>query len=97
MMKYAAIVLVIVFLGLLAWVLFQSSDSTVIVNGHKLVGPAKVAAEVWGVLVAIVRIGRVQSRRARNASPSDIAPVRANASAWRLSGTVPSLTACASI
>ncbi len=53
-MKNDAIVLVIVLLGLLAWVLFQSSDSTVIVNGHKLVGPAKVAAEGWGVLVAIV-------------------------------------------
>ncbi len=53
-MKNVAIVLVIVLLGLLAWVLFQSSDSTVIVNGHKLAGPAKIAAEGWGVLVAIV-------------------------------------------
>lgn len=53
-MKNVAIVLVIVLLGLLAWVLFQSSDNTVIVNGHKLAGPAKVAAEGWGVLVAIV-------------------------------------------
>ncbi len=55
-MKSIAIVLVIVLLGLLAWVLLQSSDIAIIVNGHKLVGPAKFAAEGWGVLVAIVSL-----------------------------------------
>lgn len=55
-MKNIAIVLVILLLGLLAWVLLQSSDIAVIVNGHKLVGPAKFAAEGWGVLVAIVSL-----------------------------------------
>lgn len=53
-MKNVAVVLVILLLGLLAWVLFRSSDVSIIVNGQKLVGPAKVAAEGWGVLVAIV-------------------------------------------
>ena len=52
--KNIAIVLVILFLGLLAWALFRFSDITVIVNGQKLVGPAKFAAEGWGLLVAIV-------------------------------------------
>ena len=52
--KTVAIVLVILLLALLAWVLFRSSDITVIVNGEKLVGPAKIAAEGWGVLVAVV-------------------------------------------
>lgn len=56
MMKSIAIVLVIVLLGLLAWVLFQSNDIAVIVNGQKLVGPTKLAAEGWGVLVAIVSL-----------------------------------------
>jgi len=55
-MKNIAIVLVIFLLGLLAWVLLQSSDIAIIVNGHKLVGPAKFAAEGWGVLVAIVAL-----------------------------------------
>jgi hypothetical protein len=55
-MKNLAIVLVILLLGLLAWVLLQSHDVAVIVNGQKLVGPAKLAAEGWGVLVAIVSL-----------------------------------------
>jgi hypothetical protein len=55
-MKNTAIVLVILLLGLIAWVLVQSSDIAIIVNGHKLVGPAKFAAEGWGVLVAIVSL-----------------------------------------
>ena len=55
-MKNIAIVLVIVVLGVLAWVLFHSSDIAVIVNGQKLVGPAKLAAEGWGVLVGIVSL-----------------------------------------
>ena len=52
--KGIAIALVILLLGLLAWVLFRSTDTTVIVNGQKLVGPAKFAAEGWGVLVGVV-------------------------------------------
>ena len=53
-MKSIAIALVIVVLAMLAVVLLQSSDIAIIVNGQKLVGPAKLAAEGWGVLVAIV-------------------------------------------
>jgi hypothetical protein len=55
-MKKSAIVLVVVVLGILAWVLVHSSNIAVIVNGHKLVGPAKLAAEGWGVLVGIVSL-----------------------------------------
>jgi len=54
--KNIAIALVILLIGLLAWVLFRSSDITVVVNGQKLVGPAKFAAEGWGVLVAVVSL-----------------------------------------
>ena len=53
-MKGIAIALVIVVLAMLAVVLLQSSDIAIIVNGQKLVGPAKLAAEGWGLLVAIV-------------------------------------------
>lgn len=55
-MKNIAIALVVLLLGLLAFALFHSSDVAVIVNGHRLVGPAKVAAEGWGVLVAVVSL-----------------------------------------
>ncbi|MGC1387366.1 MAG: hypothetical protein WA807_05095 [Steroidobacteraceae bacterium] len=55
-MKRVAIVLVVLVLGLLAWGLLQSNDITLMVNGHKLVGPAKIAVEGWGVLVAIVSL-----------------------------------------
>jgi len=55
-MKGIAIALVIVVLAMLAVVLLQSSDIAIIVNGQKLVGPAKLAAEGWGVLVAIVAL-----------------------------------------
>jgi hypothetical protein len=55
-MKNIAIVLVIVVLGILAWVLLHSSHIAITVNGHKLVGPAKLAAEGWGVLVGIVSL-----------------------------------------
>jgi hypothetical protein len=54
MLKTVAIALVIVLLGLLAWVALQTSDISIIVNGEKLTGPAKLAAEGWGVLVAMV-------------------------------------------
>jgi hypothetical protein len=53
-MKNIAIALVIVVLAMLAVVLLQSSDIAIMVNGQRLVGPAKLAAEGWGVLVAIV-------------------------------------------
>jgi hypothetical protein len=55
-MKTIAIVLVVVLLGILAWVLLHSSDIAVTVNGQKLVGPAKLAAEGWGVLLGIVSL-----------------------------------------
>ena len=55
-MKNIALVLVIAVLGILAWVLLHSSDIAVTVNGQKLVGPAKLAAEGWGVLVGIVSL-----------------------------------------
>lgn len=42
--------------ALLAWMLFQSSDVSIVVNGHRLAGPAKLAAEGWGILVAIVTL-----------------------------------------
>ena len=54
MLKTVAIALVIVLIGLLAWVAFQSSDISIIVNGQKLAGPAKLAAEGWGLLVAMI-------------------------------------------
>jgi hypothetical protein len=54
--RIVAAVLAVLLLGLLAWVLAQSSDISIVVNGHKLVGPAKLAAEGWGVLVAIVAL-----------------------------------------
>lgn len=53
-MKRLAIVLVVLLLALVAWVALQSSGISIIVNGHRLAGPAKLAAEGWGVLVAIV-------------------------------------------
>jgi uncharacterized membrane protein len=40
--------------ALLAWVVLQSSEVSIVVNGQKLTGPAKLAAEGWGVLVAVV-------------------------------------------
>jgi hypothetical protein len=55
-MKNIAIALVILVLGVLAFVQFHSSDVAVTVNGHRLIGPAKMAAEGWGVLVAVVSL-----------------------------------------
>ena len=54
MLRTIVIALVVLLLGLFAWVVFQASDITVVVNGQKLTGPAKIAAEGWGVLVATV-------------------------------------------
>ena len=55
-MKNIAIVLVLVVLGILAWVLLHSSNVSVTVNGQRLTGAAKLAAEGWGVLVGIVSL-----------------------------------------
>jgi len=54
MVKNVALVLVIVLLALLAWVALHSSGVTIVVNGRELAGPAKFAAEGWGLLVSIV-------------------------------------------
>jgi hypothetical protein len=54
MLKTIAIALVILLLSLVAWVMVHSNDISIIVNGHKLDGPMKLAAEGWGLLVAIV-------------------------------------------
>ena len=54
MLRTVVITLVIVLLGLLAWVALQTSEVSIIVNGEKVTGPAKLAAEGWGVLVAMV-------------------------------------------
>ena len=56
MVKGIAIALVIALLALIGWVAFQSSDVTIVVNGETLRGPAKLAAEGWGVLVAVVAL-----------------------------------------
>jgi hypothetical protein len=56
MVKSIAIALVVLLLALIAWVAFQSSDVSIVVNGQKLVGPAKLAAEGWGMLVTIVAL-----------------------------------------
>jgi hypothetical protein len=54
MLRTIVIILVVLLFGLFAWVAFQASDITIVVNGQKLAGPAKLAAEGWGVLVATV-------------------------------------------
>ena len=54
MLRAVVIALVVLLFGLFAWVAFQASDITIVVNGQKLTGPAKLAAEGWGVLVAAV-------------------------------------------
>ena len=55
-MKSIAIALVILLVGLLAWVMFQSSDISIVVNGQNIVGPGQWAAEGWRVLVAAVAL-----------------------------------------
>jgi hypothetical protein len=56
MTKGFAIALVIVLLALISWVAFQSSNVSIVVNGETLRGPAKLAAEGWGLLVAVVAL-----------------------------------------
>jgi len=56
MTKGVAIALVIVLLALISWVAFQSSNVSIVVNGETLRGPAKLAAEGWGLLVAVVAL-----------------------------------------
>jgi len=55
-MKPVAVALVLLVLALLGWVVFQSSDVSIIVNGEKVTGPAKLAAEGWGVIVGVVAL-----------------------------------------
>ena len=55
-MKNVAILLVLVVLALLAWVMFSSSNVEITVNGERLIGPMKLAAEGWGLLVAVVAL-----------------------------------------
>jgi hypothetical protein len=56
-MKSIATVFVVAVLGILAWVLLHSGHHiAVVVNGHPLVGPAKLAAEGWGLLVGVVAL-----------------------------------------
>ncbi|MGH8746856.1 MAG: hypothetical protein ACREUK_10235 [Burkholderiales bacterium] len=54
MMKSVALALVVVLLALMAWAVLHSSGVTIVVNGRELAGPAKLAAEGWGLLVGIV-------------------------------------------
>jgi hypothetical protein len=54
MVKNAALILVVILLALLGWVALHSSNVTIVVNGRELAGPAKMAAEGWGLLVSIV-------------------------------------------
>ena len=54
MLRTVVVALVVLLLGLLAWVALQTSEVSIMVNGEKLTGPAKLAAEGWGVLVAMV-------------------------------------------
>ena len=53
-MRNVAILLVLAVLALLAWAMFSSSNVVITVNGEPLTGPARFAAEGWGVLVAVV-------------------------------------------
>jgi len=53
-LRTLVVALVVLLLGLLAWVALQTSEVSIIVNGEKITGPAKLAAEGWGVLVAMV-------------------------------------------
>jgi len=54
MARNIAIALALALIALLAWVVFRSSDITIVVNGQRLSGPMKLAAEGWGLLVAVV-------------------------------------------
>jgi hypothetical protein len=55
-MKRLAIVLALLLLALSAWIALHSSDIAIFVNGEQLKGPTKLAAEGWGILVAIVTL-----------------------------------------
>lgn len=54
MVRSSALILVVVLLALLGWMALHASGVTIMVNGHELAGPAKLAAEGWGLLVGIV-------------------------------------------
>ncbi len=55
-MRTLAVFLALVLLAGLAWVFFQSSEVSIVVNGRQLGGTEKFAAEGWGLLVAIVAL-----------------------------------------
>jgi len=55
-MKKVAILLALTVMVLLVWVLFRSSGVVITVNGERLVGPMKLAAEGWGLLVTVVAL-----------------------------------------
>jgi hypothetical protein len=54
MVRKVALALVVLLFALLAWMAMRSSGVTIMVNGRELAGPAKFAAEGWGMLVGIV-------------------------------------------
>lgn len=56
MARSIAIALVIALLALVGWAMFQASDITIVVNGQRLSGPMKLAAEGWGLVVALVAL-----------------------------------------
>jgi hypothetical protein len=56
MLRLVALTLVVLLGALLVWVLLQEPHIAIFVDGEKLVGPAKLAAEGWGLLVAIVAL-----------------------------------------
>jgi len=55
-MKAIALALAVLLLALIAWFVFQSSDVSITVNGARITGPVKLAAEGWGVIVAVVAL-----------------------------------------
>ena len=54
MARNVAIVLVIALIALLGWVMFSTSNITIVVDGQQLGGPMELAAKGWGLLVAVV-------------------------------------------
>ena len=45
MLRAVVIALVVLLSGPFAWVVFQASDITIVVNGQKLAGPAKMVEQ----------------------------------------------------
>ena len=55
-MKNVAIACVIFLLALIGWVVLQSNDISIAVNGETITGPAKLAAEGWALVVGAVAL-----------------------------------------